>query len=79
MKNNYQENTMDDHLMNSSTSSKQNSEIFNDKIINIILEENKTMRKIINQKFVEEGNLISVLDLMEIQRSKIDSLESGKF
>ena len=56
----------------------QKSEIFNDRIIKIILEENKIMKKIINQKFVEEANLIALLDLMIIQRDNIENLESGK-
>lgn len=49
----------------------------NDQIIKIILEENQILRKTISQKFPNEVILSSLLDLLDIQRNKIDNLEQG--
>jgi len=49
----------------------------NDQIIKIILEENQILRKTISQKFPNEVILSSLLNLLEIQRNKIDNLEQG--
>lgn len=49
----------------------------NDQIIKIILEENQILKKTITQKFPNEANLSSLLDLLEIQRSKINNMEQG--
>lgn len=48
-----------------------------DQIIKIILEENQILKKTIAQKFPNEATLASLLELLEIQRSKIDNLEQG--
>ncbi len=48
-----------------------------DQIIKIILEENQILKKTIAQKYPNEATFSSLLDLLEIQRSKIDNLEQG--
>jgi len=62
---------------NSSLSNNQNKN--NDHIIKLILEENQILKKTISQKFLNETTLLSLLDLLEIQRNKIDSLEQGNY
>jgi hypothetical protein len=59
---------------NSSISTSQNK---NDQIIKLILEENKILKKTISQKFPNEAILLSLLDLLEIQRNRLDNLEEG--
>ena len=49
----------------------------NDQIIKIIFEENQILKKTISQKFPNEETLTALLDLLELQRSKIDNLEQG--
>lgn len=51
----------------------------NDEIIKLILEENKILKKTITQKYTDEKSLLSLVNIMEIQRDKINRLEEGNF
>jgi hypothetical protein len=62
---------------NNNDSNNNNSNYKNDQIVKIILEENQILKKTISQKFPNEETLTSLLDLLEIQRSKIDNIEQG--
>ena len=50
-----------------------------DHIIKLILKENEILKTTIKEKFPNEFTLNSLLNLLDIQRNKIDNLEQGNF
>ena len=63
--------------LNSLSSVNNNKNTKNDQIIKIILEENQILKKTVAQKLPNEATFLSLLDLLEMQRGKIDNLEQG--
>lgn len=49
-----------------------------DSIIKLVQKENETLRRAMKDKNVDNGAITSLVDLLEIQRDRINFLEEGK-
>lgn len=55
-----------------------NSAFQNDKVFQLLQKENEALRKVVKEKIVNNDTLNTLMDLLEIQRDRINFLEEGK-